>query len=754
MKAIKALVCLILFFSAGIAGATTFYVIEDGGTWYYRAAPNWPTTSVYDGTAAYGNAILYTLDQNNDTIVLSGGPVGSSKTYTDFDSTATNGLGAQNGAFTLRGCDSRDADWMQHGGRVILDGTSLTDDTFCLNAADVTLENMEIKGPSADGAMNSALWVRDPGTGAVLNDILIQAGEEYGLRIYNAGVTLNRCVVRDINSSDAAYGLNAQMQSLTSEDMIFNHCVFDHNWNNLVSKLYGNDVYFNGCLFSRMLYHALTLTGSCPAGETVHINDCIFAGNCVRDTSWAFQIGNQGNHQISISNSVISLAGFGGNSPYYVPEYVTETGIIDEDPLLDGAWPVFLVVGVDDYSNLDAAQVVADLANERGYPISYNLSHTETITTGDWTTIQGLVAGGNEIVGHGRHHWYNVDDALPAFTMSYDGTIDSITLTTTYSAASPSTGTATLTVNVSGGTGSDISSLDLLGSGRETISDAVSYLNSLTGYTVATAPSQEVALIICLADTSATSPTEPYTFSYDSANIFHEEMYMCKADIEANLADYECESFAYPGNASTPTGRSAMKSWYLGARSNNSEGEGRLNAYDSCDVFRLSGFDVETYLADGDDLAANLEAAVVMAKYQGYPLIYYGHGLTQTSGERWNAIFAAIDTVMANHSEIHFITLGEAIENVRGLHTDCFMGRSSSADDMVFTRPLPRRYYTVGKKSPAIGTGTNSLWAGIPNIKTANGILITDGDGNFISKHGDVEIGPTTHYPAVMGSAR
>jgi len=517
------------------------------------------------------------------------------------------------------------------------------------------------------------------------------------LKVGSGGATFNRCTIQQARRGDktnpagsgySGYGPVVVIAAGTSDAVAFNYCLFGDMEYGYIQPQAASRVDFNNCLLAGFSGDVIYI-GTDPTGSTsATIPNGVFLQNCLA-------MGNNFSGSAIIENSAASV-------PVTLTNCLVQPGtpinmalskyignVTEINPLTPGSpglthgrRQALLNIGIDDAANISVWTQVAALCNAHGFHSTLALDAGDVTNPLDWATLQTTVDAGNEVAAHTTHHVYLPETGL--FTVAYNGTGATATVTTTHD---PNTGldpATNLTLKVGG---APVMSMNLTPTSN--VTGVVTAIKGVSGFTASTisvptttyntgnvlAQDLNAVTDISIADNSVTT-TATTTLSRNDAQFFYDEITVPKTTIEANLkapgsttTPYSCSSFVYPFLGADPTvitatgaaGFTAARGGYGG-----SYAMGGYYAYNGPGNITNSGYNVlnswsvEPNLIFSDNgnatiLAQQVSALLEWAKFTGTAISLYSHGVNEYTIAQWTSL---IDLLAAD-PEVTFGTFQE-----------------------------------------------------------------------------------------------
>jgi hypothetical protein len=388
----------------------------------------------------------------------------------------------------------------------------------------------------------------------------------------------------------------------------------------------GSGLFLSGSILSGNADMALMIADTTAPSV---IESSTITGNSTSDSA-THVINNWSDQPLTASNSVLL-----GN-PYLSKDW-NFLGLIDDgtnvyqSPAFTArAAPVIVVPYIDDYNNLDVAQVVADDAAAYGFHISFAVN-TGAVTRQGWRRISALQAAGNDIVAHTRTH--SDLGSLNIFTLQYTGSATAATVTIDIPTAKLQTflnHSATPDLNIA---------LDEYGSAI----DLCSYINSRSGYSCSMPATQYWFNLENLSDVSGISIVAPYTVRADPNRYYAFEIDGAKADIEANVPGYVATTFATPYSSSARSVEERIHSTGFELNRNGLPVEVDVT---SIQLSHLDLYNVAAEWAggtlDSSNLRTSVDALVEGLGASGGIIAVYSHGYDEFTLDQWTTVFAEL----------------------------------------------------------------------------------------------------------------
>lgn len=297
---------------------------------------------------------------------------------------------------------------------------------------------------------------------------------------------------------------------------------------------------------------------------TLTVRNCIINGSV--NVSNGYTLRNTGSGTLDVDYCVLLPSGM--SSTQFVSRTAGTLAEGTHNVYDDPKWTTARKQGIfsitaDDYPTLADWVLLNALADQYGYKTTLSVSQTDTVSAGDWTTMQGQVNNGHEIVSHTRSHAKLTQ--LGCCSIRYVGAGSAATMTI---------GSNTLSTSVTGA--ADNLSLDLTAAAYDTEQELCAYVDGLAAYTctqVDAAYNYRVPTRLLASVTGQDIRTSAYQANFDQAAFFNNEITLSKADIESNLTAagggaYTVKALNWPGGFyDATTTAAAVAAGYIGARS-------------------------------------------------------------------------------------------------------------------------------------------------------------------------------------------
>lgn len=391
-KAFRFLVLITVLFCAGQALGATYYVCKGDG------APNYIkySTTSFDHCTVSGTGttdlseIRFVLNAG-DTVIMDGGPVGGAGiTYsgTDLDAAANS---TANDNATWRGCDSSDysmADYADHCGPVIIDGSGFDDDTMDASAGG-TWKNLTIKGAATNrygfnvtGTANQYFFENVTFTNNWRHVNVSQA----------ATVTFNRCTF----STSANHGIyiNNGTANVTVNYSIFKAIAAD-----AILSVNGNAT-VNNCIIIGYLADGVA-TSATANTQTITINNS-YIGPSLGGAGFNSAKSESSGDTFVANNSVLLSAGMAKTAP---TSGVTENNgsNVVTPKFTTARRPAIVSIVVDDAYSASNFVAVASIAESYGFKIGWSVD-TDNMDAEKWAQAVTYQARGHDIISHSKSH--------------------------------------------------------------------------------------------------------------------------------------------------------------------------------------------------------------------------------------------------------------------------------------------------------------------------------------------------------------
>lgn len=344
---------------------------------------------------------------------------------------------------------------------------------------------------------------------------------------------------------------------------------------------------------------------------------------------------------------------------------------------------------------------------------TYNIHRTDLIPSADWDALQtGLNSGFLEVGLHTRGHVDLTQDT--AFNIQYvgAGSACAMTITVDYGAR---TGTLTTTVT---GAPEDNLSIDFGTVKRigNATADMVKQINDHANYTCGLQDSYNyfAKTITLKAVVGQDIKTAVYYAMFDTSAYYKEEIDSCKLDIENRLTDYTVRSMAYPGGYYNDA---VINRLFASKLQNGRTVTIVTTNYNKINPYTLTQTDA--------GLGTTLSDAEVKKRVLGIltSLDYSGGIITDLQHQDVDYKYSVICPTIANYTgRTAGATQSQAVDYVRA--------NGITFDSLTwYVAPEDSSDYRLKSTSLLVGAGDATILAGIPNLRTIDGVQITDASG-------------------------
>lgn len=515
----KLILVLAFLFWASVAWGATYYVKWDAtGSGNGSSWPNAYTT--ISAAVAAHNAV-------GDVIEISGGESGH--TYAET-------VNAQyNRVFTIQGSTESG-----HSGLVTIDGTGTANNTLRIDKQ--IINNLQLI--NTDGSSNRrCLEAID---NYILNDVIIgelnsDRSSITDKRLFTLSGssktgTFNRCIFAGAGTvQTGAIG--------AGNSVVINYSVITDNWGHFEvgGNLTLNNVTFIGN--GQTSNSPITNSGS---GNVV-CNNTIFAANVLTNSN-KHVVRNAGTGSNTFNNCVLLPHPLQAATYNYQG---TQNNSIKASPkFLSARREAYVSFVIDDFSSLSDFSQFATIANAKGVKVGFALSYINNMTAGNWTTLQGLVSSGNEILNHTMSH--------PNLTLTTGLSIvgpanSTVDISVDNSDPNPTNWTGTIICKVSG---SPVLVVDVSAAGSYfspklasvRINDQIGGSGWAASYSGPSGGDSLAAALTSVAGVDVTGAGA--NFAWNQSKYLYYEVGWAKKLIEQNIGGgYVCKMFAYPGGS-------------------------------------------------------------------------------------------------------------------------------------------------------------------------------------------------------------
>lgn len=450
------------------------------------------------------------------------------------------------------------------------------------------------------------------------------------------------------------------------------------------NNLYGLGVYggsglaLNGSILSGNADTALMVAAT--SGPSTITSSTITGNGTLNDT--ALTIANWSDQDLTASNSVMLP------NPY-IPADFSYLGVTDDGTNVEKSFaftkratPLIVVPYVDDYSHLDVAQQVANLAATYGFRLTWALN-TALVTTQDWSTISAMQANGIEIAAHTRTHSDLAD--LNVMTIQYKG----------------SASTATLSINAASKrlqtflNGSSTPNINMSIPDYYPVAWLCNDIASISGYTCSVKGTQTYFNPLNLVDINKVNIKTAYTAKADPARYYAYEIQGAKSDIESHVSGYTVRTFATPYSSYNQTALNQIQAG--GFEMNRNVLNDTPQPTTSFQLSHLNLFDIAALTSttfDSTDIPRSVDALVESLGASGGIYAFYMHGFDEFSLSQWNTLFAELKAAGAT-----CMTASEALDYIKTHGTLSADGSGQVWNSSV----VPAPNYAPSNSSPVQG---------------------------------------------------
>lgn len=651
----------------------------------YSDTNGWPSDNEGTRTSRASLNAVVSASLTDDIIILSGGT---------YILAATFNVSKK---LTVRIAKSTDVNYGSHSSPVIIDANSGAFDALSGAAAGSVFDGFSVGGTSIAANYYSIA----AGTACTYNNISL-FGSKRAVR-FGASSVWNNCHF----SHDKAG--SSFLFYLASGSSVLNNCTFNDIYS--FASNGGGAITLNNPLIIGIRYGIINDgTTDITLNNPIVISSGYYSGS-----NYTFQTTNTGKIYVNYGNWVPNPA---APANTYSGNVIISDSISNQPLFLSGRRPAVVTFGTDDRGNLAYFRdVVSPKLLANGW-VGTCAVDTGSLSGSDWEIVTELEAQGHDIAAHGRKLGNNIPDMKG--------------ITITYAGASAS---AVVTINgnvltLSAPLGSSVGVFDLTSASYDRLTEIVSAINSVSGFTAAkTNTDSSNGFSPYLSDcTSVNIKSTVAAFDYDPAKVWAGELTQSKDDIENNIPGYVCTSFVCPGNATS----TAMQAALLSAGFTGSRGGPTpvpLLGLSSINIFNLPTTNIGTYLGSATPAEADVKSRVgsilEYLKWLGGMICFYAHTTSELSDAGWQAV---IDEV--KKSGVIVLSNRDAVEYIKSQCVD-------SGDHMAYTKSnwTDQSDYHLQSTSPCLNAGT--VIAGIT----------TDLDGNQYPSPNGASIGPYEDYP-------
>lgn len=459
--------------------------------------------------------------------------------------------------------------------------------------------------------------------------------------------TLLRSITRDIvGNADAVQILGASAGTLTVD-----HCLFSHGVGNGMRISTGT-----AATITNVTMVGLTGTNILNAGSTpITVSN----SNLMASGSYAMNNSSTGSITYSYSNLLPNWSNGsqlcnnctdGGHNSYVDPniKHSRRAGLLtlSTDDIGSLSW---FVGSYSAYAN--------SLGLKTCFAIQYTFS-SSFIPPASWTTLQGYVAAGNEVVCHTRSHSDMSNSA--AFTVHYTGAGTTATMDLNVAGHYFKT-----TVNGSTDINFDLSTARY--TADSSMANLVADINGHAGYTAVLTQYDDYTIWSELSDVAGQDiKTSTYSVLFDETvpggRRYVGEFDTCISDIQANIPGFTVRSLAWPiDRYNTAAYQSALASGrFTGARLSTG------------DILLSSIRDYTLYATDTSSIDTTSATTIKRG-------IWSKMDYLSTNGGTMNLLFAAglssaqyqaaFDAVKSYSGNVRVVTLGDAIGHIKNTIT-------------------------------------------------------------------------------------
>jgi hypothetical protein len=579
-------------------------------------------------------------------------------------------------------------------GEVVIDIDGVLDQAIKVTHNNFIMDNISITGTELLGRY--CLYVEN--AYGEFSNIKIPKTELQG-----SGLFLDRSssIFRNCKFTDVGGYHTLQSSSTNSNSPTFDNCVFDGFQ---IVYIRGGDITGNNpviiknCIICGSASTCLSIRDN--AVDLLIINS-IISGN-VSDWKGEHVISNTGGGAVIVKKSLLNTHPV-SSADYNFNNIIQQNNISGPAGFESYRYPIYVMVDVDDYASLDYFEQLANLAVGYGWKPGLALSNTLDVTPEDWIKLADYVDKGYDISCHSRYH-SDLSDRN-AFTITYDGDTATVTIVTDYGSR-----TGTFSTKVSGGSGNNISPVDLTADNRNTLSELCWYINSLDGYTCSTdyiTSHNDRVLTILLDSVSDVDITgSGGSFNINKANYFNEEIVLAKQDIETNIPGYSCNMFTFPYALYDDDSRSAVKNaGFLGARTGSGyKGAWQID-FDETDVFNLATRFVDLLLSDSDNESA-IFTLLDDIGISGRSCSVYVHNSDEYAIAEWKFFFDILQKMGGS-----VISTADLVKQFRHQKTTVFPEGTMISDEdgsSIYQYSWPEANYALAADSICIGAGSRA----------------------------------------------